>query len=222
MERTISFHQANILVHVVSGSVALLLGVMILLTAKGSTLHTKIGRVFLYFMGLVILTALIGVFVFSRNTFLLVITILSGYYGFSGYRVLKTKSNEARWPDVLVAVVAVVVVGYYLYYLRSIGMFWKPVVIYSTVATLVLLVGYDLSRYLIPRHKYRNLWLYEHIYKMIGAFTALLSAFSGTVFEEYQPWSQLLPSVLGIGLQIGFIGYFAKRPLFSTIGQRHE
>ena len=55
------------------------------------------------------------------------------------------------------------------------------------------------------------MWLYEHIFKMIGAFTALLSAFSGTVFENYQPYSQFLPSVFGTLLQIGFIVYYIKK-----------
>jgi hypothetical protein len=33
---------------------------------------------------------------------------------------------------------------------------------------------------------------------MIGAFTALLAAFTGTVFSAYQPYSQIIPSVFGI------------------------
>lgn len=53
--------------------------------------------------------------------------------------------------------------------------------------------------------------VYEHIFKMIGAFTALLSAFSGTVFSKYQPYSQFLPSVFGTGLQIGFIVYYFRK-----------
>lgn len=52
------------------------------------------------------------------------------------------------------------------------------------------------------------MWLYEHIFKMIGAFTVLLSVFTGTVFENYQPYSQFLPSVFGTLLQIGFITYY--------------
>ena len=46
---------------------------------------------------------------------------------------------------------------------------------------------------------------------MISAFTALLSAFSGTVFENYQPYSQFLPSVFGTLLQIGSITYYVRK-----------
>jgi hypothetical protein len=159
----------------------------------------------------VIATGLLGVFVFGRNTFLLVITVLSGYQAFSGYRVLQRKSNQPHLLDIAVAIGSLVVTLYFLYYFRSIGMIWSPVIIYSTVGALLSLVIYDLARYLIPRAKYRKLWLYEHIYKMIGAFTALLAAFTGTVFVDYQPYSQILPSSLGVTLQLGFITYYATR-----------
>jgi hypothetical protein len=104
---------------------------------------------------------------------------------------------------------ALVSVGYFLYYFHAAGLYWSPVIVYSTLGALLLVIAYDFLRYLVPAGRYQRLWLYEHIYKMIGAFTALLSAFSGTVFSHYQPYSQFLPSVLGVILQIGFIGYYA-------------
>ncbi len=48
---------------------------------------------------------------------------------------------------------------------------------------------------------------YEHIYKMTSAFSGLLSAFIGTVFEEYKPHSQYIPSALGVLIILGFIIY---------------
>lgn len=204
-------HNSNILIHVISGSIALLLGVLALTTKKGGKWHKKIGNYFLILMTIVVLTGLIGVFIFKRNTFLLIITVLSAYYGFSGYRILKTKTNKPKWIDVSVAIASLISVSYFLYYFKSIGMYWSPVIIYSTVGALLLIITYDFVRYLIAKKAYRNMWLYEHIFKMIGAFTALLSAFSGTVFEDYQPYSQFLPSVFGTLLQIGFIVYYIKK-----------
>ena len=204
-------HKINVVTHVIAGSIALLLGVLALLTKKGGENHKRSGRFFLILLVIVIITGFIGVFVFGRNTFLLVIIVLSGYFGFSGYRVLQTKSNRPRLVDVCVAIFALISVSYFLYYFRSIGMIWSPVIIYSTVGTLLLVISYDFIRYFIPATRYGMLWLYEHIFKMIGAFTALLSAFSGTVFSQYQPYSQFLPSVFGTLLQIGFIVYFYKR-----------
>jgi glucose uptake protein GlcU len=142
---------------------------------------------------------------------LLVITVLSGYFGFSGFRTLQTKSNEPHLLDISVAILSISTVFYFLYYFKTIGMIWNPVVIYSTIGTLMGVISYDFLRYFIPKSKYQKLWLYEHIFKMIGAFSALLSAFSGTVLYMYKPYSQILPSVFGTLLQIGFIVYYYRK-----------
>lgn len=51
---------------------------------------------------------------------------------------------------------------------------------------ILLVIIYDFLRYLIPKNSYRKhrIWLYEHIYKMTSAFSAILSAFTGTVLDE--------------------------------------
>ncbi len=204
-------HNSNIFIHVISGSIALLLGIIALTTKKGGKWHKKSGNYFLTLLIIVVLTGLIGVFIFKRNTFLLIITVLSAYYGFSGYRILQTKSNSPKLIDISFAIVSLISVSYFLYYFKSIGMYWSPIIVYSTVGALLMIISYDFIRYLIPKKTYRNMWLYEHIFKMIGAFTALLSAFSGTIFENYQPYSQFLPSVFGTLLQIGFIVYHVRK-----------
>jgi cell shape-determining protein MreD len=201
-------HLLNIYTHVIAGSFALILGVISFFSKKGKKLHTNSGKLFLLGLIIVIITGLIGVFVFKRNSFLLIITVLSGYYGFSGYRTLKTKNNIPKLIDIILVIIAVISVFYFLYYFKSNGMYWSPVIIYSTIGALLMIVTYDLLRYLIPKKKYKSLWLFEHIFKMIGAFSALLSAFTGTVFYNYQPYSQFLPSVFGILLQIGFIFFY--------------
>ncbi|MEL7220339.1 MAG: hypothetical protein AAGJ93_03405, partial [Bacteroidota bacterium] len=149
---------------------------------------------------------------FGLNNFLLVITVLSAYLAFSGYRCLQFKTNIPRELDIFIAILSMVVLSYYLYYMKSIGMMWAPVVIYSTVGALFLVIAYDFLRYLIPQASYkrRRIWLYEHIYKMTNAFGALLSAFSGTVLEAYKPHSQYLPSVFILLIVIGFMIYVNK------------
>ena len=204
-------HNSNIFIHVIAGSIALLLGILALTSKKGGKWHEKSGNYFLILLIIVVVTGLIGVFIFKRNTFLLIITVLSAYYGFSGYRILQTKSNRPKLIDISVAIISLISVSYFLYYFRSIGMYWSPIIIYSTVGALLFIITYDFVRYLIPKRTYKNIWLYEHIFKMIGAFTALLSAFSGTVLYNYQPYSQFLPSVFGTLLQVGFIVYHIRK-----------
>ena len=207
-----TIHSINIFLHVLTGTIALILGIVALISVKGGKVHNKSGVLFLWLMSVVILTGLVGVFIFGRNTFLLVITVLSGYVAFSGYRAVQLKSNKPRRIDIAATIISLVVLAYFLYYFKSIGMIWEPIIIYSTVGALLLVITYDLFRYLIPQNKYQRnrIWLYEHIYKMTSAFSALLSAFVGTVLDEYQPHSQYMPSALGMLIIIGFMIYVYK------------
>ncbi len=222
MENFEFWHKANIIVHVATGMVALLLGLVALTTPKGGKTHRKSGTIFLYFLTIVVITGLLGVLIFKVNQFLLVITILSGYNAYSGMRVLKNKTCKINFQDILVGLFAVSSGIYFLYYIKNIGMIWSPLIIYSTLGALFTIVLYDLLRYLIPRKKYGNLWLYEHIYKMVSAFTALLAAATGTVYDEFQPHSQYLPSLFGTLLAIGFITYFYRKNQRKQQNQKIE
>jgi hypothetical protein len=199
-------HITNIIIHVIAGSMALLAGILALIVLKGGKAHRRSGRFFLGCLSVVIFTGLLGVFVFHRNTFLLVITVLSGYQGFSGYRSLQLKAGRPTWLDNTLSLVTLGVAAYFLWYFQSIGMIWSPVIIYSTVGYLLFTVAYDLSRNVISW----NLWRYEHILKMISAWTGLLSAFCGTIFPQYQPYSQFLPSVFGTLLAVGFMVHLGR------------
>lgn len=211
MENFEYWHKANIIVHVSTGLIALLLGIIALTTPKGGKAHRKSGMLFLCFLTIVVVTGLFGVLIFKVNQFLLVITVLSGYNAYSGMRVLKNKTNKINRQDIVMAITAASTGIYFLYYINSIGMIWSPAIIYATLGTLFSIILYDLLRYLIPSKKYGNLWLYEHIYKMVSAFTALLAAATGTVYDNYQPHSQYLPSLFGTLLAIGFIAYFYRK-----------
>lgn len=200
-------HSTNIIIHIIAGSLALLTGTVALIVFKGGKTHRRFGRMFLICLSVVIFTGLLGVFAFHRNVFLLVITVLSGYLGFSGFRALKLRLEKPRCADNLVAIVAVLAAGYFIWYFNSIGMIWSPVIIYSTVGYLLLMVAYDLSRNCCQT----GWWRYEHILKMISAWSGLLSAFCGTVFPRYQPYSQFLPSVMGSLIAAGFIIRSAKK-----------
>lgn len=216
MENFEYWHKANIIVHVSTGLIALLLGIIALTTPKGGKAHRKSGILFLCFLTIVVVTGLFGVLIFKVNQFLLVITVLSGYNAYSGMRVLKNKTNKINWQDIVMAITAASTGIYFLYYINSIGMIWSPAIIYATLGTLFSIILYDLLRYLIPSKKYGNLWLYEHIYKMVSAFTALLAAATGTVYDEYHPHSQYLPSLFGTLLAIGFIIFFYRKNLKTT------
>jgi uncharacterized membrane protein len=198
-------HKSNLVLHISAGCSALLIGIFILVIKKGGRVHRRSGRIFLFLLFFVILTGLLGVFVFKRNGFLLVITTLSGYMGFSGFRAIRNRSNHPKILDITAALLALASVIFFLWYFHAIGMMWSPVIIYSTVGYLFLAVCYDLGRYLIKASTYQKLWLHEHIIKLVSAFSGLLSAFTGTVLPQYQPYSQFLPSVLGSFIALSFM-----------------
>jgi hypothetical protein len=205
-------HHLNILFHVLAGSIALIAGLVALIVRKGSFSHVRFGRYFMRMIIVVIATGLIGVFVFKRNNFLLVITLLSAYNCFSGIRAIRLRGERPSTIDRVVPLIVMAAALYYLYYTRSIGLYWTPVIIYSTIGALFLVTGYDLCKIFFSQSLLQRSSGYEHVYKMVSSFSAITSAFTGTVFPQYQPYSQFLPSVIGLAyIIVTFIGLINKR-----------
>lgn len=191
-------HLINIILHVAAGMAALVAGLGAMAVQKRSVRHARYGRVFAWLVSIVIATALFGVFVFRGNAFLFVLTLLSGYNCFSGIRSIRLAGRRPRALDYSAAAGVVLAGAGYGYLLHAIGFYWAPAVIYSTLGTLFLVAGYDFLKCLLPLKFLQKAVLYEHSYKMAGAWSALLSAFCGTVLPQYKPYSQLLPSVVCI------------------------
>lgn len=188
-------HLTNIIVHVITGSTALAVGFLILFKTKGTPFHRKLGYLFTLCMVIVVTTGVFGVIVFKRNLFLLLITVLAGYNTYSGFRILKEKTNRFYLKDLAAMLAALAIAIIFTYYLKLIGFYWDPVVIFSGVGYLLMVISYDILRYCIPASRYGNLWRYEHSSKMISALGALFSAFIGTLMPDYKPYSQILPSL---------------------------
>jgi len=203
-------HTINVIVHVAFGTAALAAGVVPIVTSKGGPVHRRFGRYFLACLAVVVLTAAIGVFAFEFRAFLGIITLLASYDAYSGYRALRIRTTGPRPRDTVVAVSALLMAAVFLAYLHVIRMPWAPVVIYSTLGALVFVASYDLVRLAFPTRWFARLWLYEHLAKMLAAYTAVVSAFAGTVLSSWQPYSQILPSAFGTCAMLGF-GIHASR-----------
>lgn len=213
-----TIHHLNIAVHVLAGTLALITGLVAVIAGKGGKSHVRFGKYFKYMMLVIVLTGLIGVLVFKRNHFLLVITMLSGYTCFSGIRVIRIYGKRPVAFDYVIPVLVQAAAFYYLYYINSLGLYWSPVIVYSTLGALFLATSYDLAKFFIPVSKLKKAIMYEHSYKMISALSGIASAFSGTVFPRYQPYSQFLPSIIGlICIIVTFIGLSSK-PALSLKG----
>ncbi|GAB2967409.1 hypothetical protein GCM10027048_42630 [Hymenobacter coalescens] len=204
-------HTLNIGLHIAGGTLALLLGLVPLLGRKGGAIHRRFGRWFLGAVGVVLVTAVLGLVVFDFRAYLVGIVLLSGYRAWAGVRVLRLRATGPRRLDAVAAALALVGGVGFLVSLHLIRLVWSPVVIYSTVGALLLMSVYDLARFAFVPLWRRRLWLPDHIWKMVSSYFALVSAFTGTVLPQYKPYSQLLPSTVGVALALGFIGYYSWR-----------
>ncbi len=204
-------HTLNVAVHVTFGSLALIAGLVPLITTKGGRWHVRFGRWFLALLAMVIVTAAIGIAFFGFRAFLGVITLLSAYEAYSGYRALHIRFTGPGLIDSLISVAALVSVAAFMIYIRSVHFPWSRSVIYPTLGALVAVAAYDLARFAFPTRWFARTWFYEHLIKMLGAYSAVVAAFSGTVLERWQPYSQILPSVLAFAATVGFIIHFRNR-----------
>ena len=198
-------HTANVVVHILFGTLALVLGLVQLVTRKGGAAHRARGRCFVGSVWIVVGTATTGLVLFRSRADLVAVTLLTAYWAYSGMRALRIRHVGPVMRDALVAVCALVAAGLLVLYLQTGRFHWAPAVVYSTLGTLVLLSLYDLARFAFPTRWFETLWLYEHLVKMIGAHSSVVTAFSGTVLWAWQPYSQLVPSMFWVAAMIGFV-----------------
>lgn len=190
-------HWLNIGVHIVFGSAALLLGLGAILTPKGGPTHRRFGRWFLYCYGVVVLTATIGLLVFDFRSFLAVVTLLSLYDASAGYRALQLRGSRPGALDVTASVIGFAAPWIFVIAMRRLHQPWSPVLTWSILGGLILMSGYDLLRTVLPIRWLRRVWVQEHLVKMMCAYIAITTAFAGTVFPRFMPWSAILPTVAG-------------------------
>jgi len=209
--------------HIIAGSLAVVVGLVALVTPKpvlaaGRT-HKKSGRLFLYTMCVVIGTATVLTLI-SLNPYFAGLTAASTVAVFSGYRVLSRKrpdldaTHRARAVDWIVTLV-IFGVGVLLIALGAAGGITKNLpVVYSLGIGSVLYAGYDLYRFARPLAFpfSPNLWLYEHLVKMIGGYFGAVAAFSGSVLLLLpEPWRQLWATSLGQTLAVVLVIYYRRK-----------
>ena len=209
--------------HIIAGSLAVVIGLVALVMPKpvgraGST-HKKSGRLFLYAMCVVIGTAT-ALTLISLNPYFAGLTAASAVAVFSGYRVLRRKrpdlnaEHSARAVDWLVTL-SVLAVGVLLIALGATGGITKNLpVVYSLGVGSALYAGYDLYRFARPLAFpfSPNLWLYEHLVKMIGGYFGAVAAFSGSVLVLLpEPWRQLWATSLGQTLAVALVVYYRRK-----------
>jgi len=198
-------HQVNIAIHVLFGTTALALGLIAICSPKRRGLHTRVGMLFIYAYLVVVTTATIGLTVFNFRSFLAVVTILSIYDVFSGYRALTLRGRRPQLIDILFSLLGLFTPWAFILIMRRLHQPWSPVLTWSILGGLAAVSTYDLLRTILPREWLKRTWVQEHLYKMMSAYIAITSAFAGTVFPNHMPWAALLPSVIGTTVTLSFL-----------------
>ncbi|MGO4478506.1 hypothetical protein AB4Z32_19850 [Massilia sp. 2TAF26] len=195
-------HLLNILVHVLAGSAAIVLGMYVLWKPKDAILHRRRGRVFVLLTAVVCLSAAIGNAVFRSLPLFAVLTVLVSYQLLSGWHVIYTRGAGPDRLDAGLLLGAAALTAMLVRRLFADGAMVgaSASVLYSTLAAVAMLLAYDAARWLFPKRWHASLWRYEHIYKILGCLFGMLSAAVGNTVRVGQPWSQLAPTAIGLAV----------------------
>lgn len=213
-----------IITHVAIGFLALAIGLIPMLSKKGSRLHNITGLVYYWSMVIVAVSA-VALVIISPITdgrlFLTCIAVFSFYLCFTGRRSLQQRNHEpVRWYDWgisgLMGATSLAMIAYGLYNVSNIWLKGQ----FEAIGILFLAFGifsgssarYDFKKYLLPyKAKYGNReWFFIHIERMGGSYIATFTAFAlvniryifpdASIAVNIATW--IMPGVIG-GLFIG-------------------
>lgn len=141
---------------------------------------------------------------FRFRAFLVVLTLSATYGIISAIRVFKIKETGPRiFDNILSVLFCSVAIGMIIFI--PIPPQESVIIFRTTLGTLIAICFYDLARNINGAAWLQRSWLNEHIYKMIGSHSALISAAAGNMFIHLQPWSIVIPTSTCMLLVIFFI-----------------
>ena len=205
--------------HITCGLLAVLAGLVPIMTRKGSRLHRVSGRIFASLMGVMLACAWLMT-ALHFNAYFAALTATASITVFSGVRVLKRKRPDLRRDDHAQALdwiltLTVVGVGLWVLLVILLGKAGpNPAVAAALVYGALTYGGWDLWRFLRPTAWpfFPDLWTYEHLVKMLSAYGAVMSAFSGNFLTFLpSPWSQLWPTLFFQPLAMIWVLIHARR-----------
>lgn len=202
----------NLAIHVSMGVAGLLCGLLPLLSTKGGQIHRKNGRVFVVLAGVVLGTAILADLFLHEPIALLAATLSASYQYISSLRSLALRTRGPSMVDTLLACAALAGCVWLVRSMSTSTASWNPMIGYSTAAYVACIALYDLSRPFWAAYWLRYVRPLDHGLKMTGCYFAMLSAGAGNLLKHLQPWSQVIPSSLGIiVMTILLVRYLSRR-----------
>lgn len=206
------FHFA-LLLHILNGTVALVIAPLAMMTVKGGLWHRRWGKIYFWAMAGVAFTATVMCFIRS-GLFLFLIAIFSFYLALTGYIALRGKKPEHRpgWLD-WCATAAMFLAGTAL--IASGALETNPDnkrwlrIIFGVIG--FMLGAMDIRRFLKPSMNKRA-WMFEHMTRFLAAYLATVTAFSvvNFLFLPYL-WRWLWPTVIGVPLILIWQAYYKRK-----------
>lgn len=186
-----------------------------MVVAKGGSVHRVAGKIFFWSMVYIFVSAII-LGTYHWRPFLLMVSVLSFYLVYSGYRTLYQKQihlgKGVNWYDWLVAAVCGIFMLSFLIW--SVDLMVNGtnaiLIVFFSVGGLFSIIT-EVKRY-IKKPNAKHDWLFNHIGRMVGGFIAAVTAFSTNVLTFLPGLAQWLwPTLIGTPLIIYWIRTYRKK-----------
>jgi hypothetical protein len=182
-----------LVLHIISGTVALTTGLLSMLNRKGGKVHSITGRIFFWAMTGVFITA-VTISIIKNLQFLFLVGFFSYYLACSGYRSLYLKKlhlkQKGTWIDWLIGYAGLIFgIGLMVYSMIGFATHGKLFNIVPAVfGGISIFFAYRDIRQFYERPTDKTHWIVSHGMKMSGAFTATLTAFIVVNIHIQQQW----------------------------------
>lgn len=210
MDRT--FHLI-LLLHILSGTVALVIAPLAMITVKGGLWHRRWGKIYFGTMAGVAVTATVMCFIRS-GVFLFLVAIFSFYMALTGYSILRRKKPEDR-PTLLdwCAAIAMLLAGIVFIGTGALDANlgrerWLRLFFGSFG---LLLSSLDIYRFVKPSESKRA-WMFVHMGRFLGAYIATVTAFSVVNFQFLPSlWRWFWPTIVGVPLILIWQSFYKRK-----------
>ena len=204
--------------HILTGSISLLVGLIVILLKKGNNLHKKLGSLFYYSMIISSLVA-IPMSIIHPNYFLFAIAIFTLYLLVSAKRYLsiKTSKNIHLFDKILMITMLIFSLAFISFGFCKIvinNYFGFVFLFFGLIGLVNLFQDYQALK---DKLKTQNFGLVIHIQRMVGGYIATTTAFlvvNNKFLPEILVW--LLPTLCFVPLQIYWTKKYEKRKKNST------
>ncbi|HLO45247.1 MAG TPA: hypothetical protein VK175_13010 [Leadbetterella sp.] len=189
--------KSGLLLHVIAGVFALTSGLAAMtIGKKGGKVHNLAGQIFYWSMLVIFVTTVLFFVIFPEKLkyqFFLTIGIVSFYPTWSGKRMLSMKKEiTPKWFDTLggfaIGLSGVMMMCYGIYGFMKPQSFGGLQYLFLVFGIVSLLNAYgDLKYYLNFKTAPKMHWFFAHGGKMMGAYSAALTAFCVNIVPRYLP-----------------------------------